>query len=71
MSLYEIKVNEQTTKGKYILQFLKENNVKVKDPTKMTKKEFYAKIDKARKQAEQGEVFELKYEDISKFLGLE
>jgi hypothetical protein len=41
------------------------------DPTKMTQEEYYAKIDRALEQSRRGEVFDLKPEDISKFLGLE
>jgi len=44
---------------------------KIKDPTKMTKKEFYAKINRSLAQAARGEVKRLKHEDISRFLGLE
>jgi len=71
MDTFEIKINEKSAKGKYILNFLKENKVKVKDPTKMTKKEYYKMLDESKAQAERGEVFELKPENFKKFLGLE
>ena len=71
MDTFEIKINEKSAKGKYILNFLKENKVKVKDPTKMTKKEYYAKLERSRAQYDRGESFELKPENIKKFLGLE
>ncbi|MCL2039567.1 MAG: hypothetical protein FWG85_03960 [Bacteroidetes bacterium] len=43
--------------------------MKVKDPTKMTKKEFYAKLEEATAQYDRGEYTRLKSaEDIDKFL---
>ena len=68
MSVLEIKINEKTAKGKYILQLLKENNVKIKYPTKMTEKEFDAKIQKAREQYARGEYTEVPFGQQSKFL---
>ena len=73
METLEITFNEKTIAGKNLLAFLEQNKkyVKVKDPTKMTKKEFYAMIDEAIIEAEQGKVTRVKSEDFKKFLGLE
>ena len=73
MATYEIKLNQNTKIGKEIFLFLQQHNVqmKLKDPTKMTKEEFYAKIKRAKEQYERGEGHRLEYNDISKFLGLE
>ena len=54
MTTYEITFNDLSPKGKSILNFLKENKVKIKSPTKMTKEEFETKIQIARKQ--EGEI---------------
>ena len=73
MTTYEVTFNERTAIGKNLLAFFEENKkyVKVKDPTKMTKEEFYAKIERSAEQARQGRVRRIKYEDIDKFLGIE
>lgn len=73
MQTYEITFNERTKVGKTLLAFLEENKkqIKVKDPTKMTKEEYMQMLQESTEQAERGEVFELKREDIKKFLGLE
>ena len=71
MTTYEITFNEKTEKGQSILNFLRENKVKIKDPTKMTEEEFYDKIDRAREQCMAGRAKRLKHKDIDKFLGLE
>jgi len=44
---------------------------KPKDPTKMTKEEFFAMVDRAKAQCDRGEYTEVKREDLKKFLGLE
>jgi len=73
METLEITFNKKTVAGKNLLAFLEQNKkyVKVKNPYKMTKEEFYAEIDEALAQVERGECKELKYEDIDRFLGLE
>ena len=73
MTTYEITFNEKTAVGKNILAFLEQNkkHVKVNDPTKMTKEEFDAKLERATKQAELGLVTRIAREDLKKFLGLE
>lgn len=73
MQTYEITFNERTKVGKTLLAFLEENKkqIKVKDPTKMTKEEYMQMLQESTEQAERGEVFELRREDIKKFLGLE
>jgi uncharacterized short protein YbdD (DUF466 family) len=79
MATYTININERTTEGKNILEFLQKSSKyvqfkkkeKVKDPTEMTKEEFYAQIERAYAQYERGEYTEVKPEDISKYLGLE
>ena len=72
MSIYEIEINERSDKGKQVLQYLKENNIKLKDPYRMgDRKALEREIKQAQIEYESGEALELKYEDISKFLGLE
>ena len=62
MTTYEITFNEHTDFGKNLLAFFEKNKkyVKVNDntkasPTKMTKEEFDAKIQRAREQYARGE----------------
>ena len=70
MTTYQITFNEKTTFGKNLIAFFLQNKkfVKVieeqkklqikkqkKDPTLLTKEEFYAQIDEALAQCERGE----------------
>jgi hypothetical protein len=84
MTTLTIEINDKDIAGKHFLGLIKtlpfvsikENKKaakkeKVKDPTKMTKEEFYAKLERAEAQAARGEVTRVKAEDISKYLGLE
>ena len=73
MTTYQITFNERNKAGKYLLALLEENKkcFKVNEPTKMTEKEFDAKLQRAREQYARGECKELKPEDQRKFLGLE
>jgi hypothetical protein len=73
MTTYEITFNEKTKVGKDVLAFLEQNKkyVKLKDPTEMTKEEFYAKIQRGREQFERGECTRVAKKDLKKFLGLE
>jgi len=41
---------------------------KPKDPTKMTKEEYFAMLDESRAQYDRGEYKTLKYEDIRSFI---
>jgi hypothetical protein len=68
MTTYEITINEKTKIGKDILAFLEQNkkHIKLKDPTEMTKEEFYAKIQRAEEQHLRGEGTVVK--DFRKFL---
>ena len=70
MATYEVTFNEKTDFGKNLLTFLTENKkyVKVKDHTKMTKEEFFAKLDKAKKQCERGEYTVYNKESFREFL---
>ena len=73
MTTYEITFNEKTKTGKNFLTFLEENKkyVKVNNPAKMTKEEFYAKILIAYQQCKQGKSIRVEPKDFEKFLGLE
>ena len=82
MTTYQITFNEKTDFGKNLLVFFQDNKrqlklkeeakIKVKkDPTLLTKEEFYAKIDKALQQCRQGKAKRLNPEEQRKFLGLE
>ena len=73
MTTYEITFNEKTVAGKNLLAFLEQNKkyVKVKNPTKMTKEKFEAKIQRARKQYECGEyTIYHNREEFDKLLGV-
>jgi predicted RNase H-like nuclease (RuvC/YqgF family) len=73
MTTYEITFNERTKIGKDILAFLEQNKkyVKLKDPTKMTKEEYEAKIARGIAQYERGEctVYNNR-EEFEKLLGV-
>ena len=73
MTTYEITFNERSKIGKSFLGFIQENKkyFKIKDPTEMTREEFFAKLDKAKKQCERGECTRVAKEELKKFLGLE
>ena len=71
MTTYEITFNERSKVGKNLLAFLEDNKkyVKFNDPTKMTKKEFYARIKEAEEQYERGEYHKmLPGEDLFDYL---
>jgi hypothetical protein len=84
MATYTITINEKTAEGKKFVDFMKALSFvsvakpskkaiekKEKDPTEMTKAEFYAKLERSRAQFERGEYIEVKPENFKKFLGLE
>ena len=66
MTTYEITFNDLSPKGKSILNFLKENKVKIKSSTKMTEEEFDAIIEESREQYRQGKYKTI--DDVDKFL---
>jgi hypothetical protein len=70
MTTCEITFNEKTNAGKEIFAFLQQykDHIKLKHPAKMTKKEFDAKIQKAREQYARGEYTEVPFGQQSKFL---
>lgn len=62
-------------KQKNLLQSLfKEMNIRFEieenDDTRMTKEEFYTKIEEAKQEAREGKVTRVKKEDLKSFLGI-
>jgi hypothetical protein len=71
MQTYEITFNENTDIGREIFAFLRQykNYVKLKEPTKLSKEEFDAKILRAREQYARGEYTEVgPDDDIVKYI---
>ena len=65
MATYAITLNERTTSGKALMTYLKSLGVLIekiapqktlkKDPTALSKEEFFANIERAERQIERGE----------------
>lgn len=70
-----IIVYPKNKKQKNLLQSLfKEMNIRFEieenDDTRMTKEEFYTKIEEAKQEAREGKVTRVKKEDLKSFLGI-
>ena len=70
MTTYEVTFNEKSKVGKDLLSFFEQNKkqIKVNDPTLMTKEEFEAEIEESYQEYLRGEYTEVEYDEIDKFI---